>query len=142
MAVETSTEDETAEDIPTTALPDTDTEPDSISVRHVESFVRDWAAAWSRQDVDAYLSHYAADFRPPGGASHTVWKEQRRERLLRPRSISVEISELEVIPRDSRHVQATFVQDYRANHYRDRVTKTLYLMRAGGEWRIVRELSL
>jgi hypothetical protein len=46
-----------------------------------------------------------------------------------------------VIPQDAQHVQTRFVQDYRANHYRDRVTKTLDLMREGGEWRIVRELS-
>lgn len=120
----------------------TEAESESIELSHVESFVLDWAAAWSRQDVDAYLSHYAEDFRPASGTSHTVWRDQRRERLMRPRSISVKISELEVIPQDAQHIQARFVQDYRANHYRDRVTKTLDLMREGDEWRIVRELSL
>jgi murein L,D-transpeptidase YafK len=113
----------------------------TIAVSHVERFVLDWAAAWSRQDVDAYLSHYVEGFRPESGASHPVWKDQRRERLMRPRSISVEISELEVIPQDAQHVQARFVHDYRANHYRDRVSKTFELMREGDHWRIVRELS-
>lgn len=114
----------------------------TIAVSHVERFVLDWAAAWSRQDVDAYLSHYIEGFRPESGASHPVWRDQRRERLLRPRSISVEISELEVIPQDAQHVQARFVQDYRANHYRDRVSKRLDLMLEGDEWRIVREITL
>ena len=71
-----------------------------------------------------------------------MWRDQRRERLLRPRSISVEISELEVIPQDAQHVQARFVQDYRANQYRDRVSKRLDLMLEGDEWSIVREISL
>ena len=134
--------DEPIEETPTAQLPNTEVETEAIALNQVKNFVLDWAAVWSRQDVDAYLSHYAEDFRPASDTSHTVWREQRRERLMRPRSISVEISELEVIPQDAQHVQARFVQNYRANHYRDRDTKTLALMREGGEWRIVRELSL
>jgi Flp pilus assembly protein TadD len=133
--------DEPIEEKPA-ASPNAETGPEAIALSKVRSFVLDWAAAWSRQDVDAYLAHYAEGFRPASGTSHTVWRDQRRERLMRPKSISVEVSELEVIPQDARHVQARFVQDYRANHYRDRVTKTLDLMREGGEWRIVRELNL
>jgi tetratricopeptide (TPR) repeat protein len=134
--------DEAVEETPAAPLPNTDAKPDSIALSRVENFVRDWAAAWSRQDVEAYLLHYADDFRPADGTSHAMWKDQRRERLMRPRSISVEISELEVIPLDEQHVEARFVQAYRANHYRDRVSKALYLMRVGGDWRIVQEVSL
>ena len=130
------------EETPTARLPNTEVETEAIALNQVKNFVLDWAAAWSRQDVDAYLSHYAEDFRPASDTSHTVWRDQRRERLMRPRSISVEISELEVIPQDAQHVQARFVQDYRANHYRDRVSKRLDLMLEGDEWRIVREISL
>ena len=134
--------DEPIEETPAAPSPNTQVEPEAIALSNVKNFVLDWAAAWSRQDLDTYLAHYAEDFRPASGTSHAVWREQRRERLMQPKSISVEISELEVIPQGAQHVQARFVQDYRANHYRDRVTKTLDLMREGGEWRIVRELSL
>ena len=134
--------DEPMEETSAAPSPNKETHADTIAVSHVERFVLDWAAAWSRQDVDAYLSHYVEGFRPESGASHPVWRDQRRERLMRPSSISVEISELEVIPQDAQHVQARFVQDYRANHYRDRVSKRLDLMLEGDEWIIVRELSL
>lgn len=100
-----------------------------------------WAAAWSRQDVDAYLAQYASDFSPPDGASRAAWASGRRERLTRPKSISVEIRDLEVTVLDGDRAQATFEQGYRASHYRDQTRKTLDLQLEDGAWRILREQS-
>ena len=100
-----------------------------------------WAAAWSRQDVDAYLAQYASDFSPPDGASRAAWAAGRRERLTRPESIEVEIRDLEVTVLGGDRAQATFEQAYRASHYRDQTNKTLDLRLEDGAWKIVRERS-
>ncbi len=124
---------------------DQDTATDSgergISAAEIKAFVDSWADAWSRQDVSAYLTHYADSFRPADGTDRATWEAQRQERLTRPRSISVQIDDFELTPMDADHVQVQFVQRYRANHYRDRVTKTLFLMRMDDAWRIVGEVS-
>ena len=107
----------------------------------IEAFVRHWAAAWSRQDVDDYLSHYAIDFLPADGSSRIVWAAQRRERLTRPKSISVEISDLQITALDDGRARVGFEQAYRASHYQDQVDKTLELTREDGAWKIVREVN-
>jgi hypothetical protein len=107
----------------------------------VEQFVRDWATVWSRQDVEGYLARYADDFRPADGVSRADWAAQRHDRLTRPKVISVEVSGLEVVALDDRRARVTFDQAYRANHYRDRVRKTLDLVRDAGEWKILDETS-
>ena len=50
--------------------------------QRVESLVGEWAAAWARQDVDAYLAHYSAAFKPEKGLTRKDWAAQRRTYLL------------------------------------------------------------
>ena len=103
--------------------------------------VHAWADAWSRQDVDRYLAHYAPDFRPEKGVSRDTWAAQRRVRVARPKSISVTVGPITLDTVDDNRIAVTFEQAYRANHYRDRVMKTLDLRRYGDRWKIVREVS-
>src|SRR5688572_30411683 len=53
--------------------------------------VNAWAQAWSKRDADGYLSHYAKDFKTPGGESRADWEKQRRARIGGAKVISVEI---------------------------------------------------
>lgn len=110
-------------------------------VQSVEQFVRAWAADWSRQDVAAYLSRYAADFRPASGLDRGLWAAQRRLRLARPSSIDVQVTAFEVHAEGNLQVRASFDQAYRANHYRDNVRKTLLLRRANAGWEILGEFG-
>jgi Flp pilus assembly protein TadD len=107
----------------------------------IEQVLRDWAAAWSSQDADRYLSFYAPDFTPEGGASRQVWEAQRRERIAKPRQIRVALSELRVAPQGAGRAQATFTQDYRSDALSNRSTKVLDLAQVGGRWQIRRETS-
>ena len=107
----------------------------------VEDFIRSWASAWSRQDVGAYLSHYSGQFRAESGISRSAWAAQRRVRVAKPKVVQVKVSAIDVKPVDENRVKATFKQAYRANHYRDRVTKTLELAYEGDRWKITRETS-
>ncbi len=100
-----------------------------------------WASAWSSQDVDAYLSHYASSFRPNRGLSLDTWRAQRRDRLRRPSFIEVGISDLVVNVEGPDSARAVFKQNYSATGYSDSVIKTLSLTREGGDWKITREVS-
>jgi CubicO group peptidase (beta-lactamase class C family)/uncharacterized protein YraI len=110
-------------------------------ISEIETVVRSWADAWSRQDVAAYLAFDAQAFQPRGGASRAGWVSERRKRLTTPDSISVAVTQLEVGRTRDDRARVTFVQNYRSSHYQDHVRKILLLSRVGGAWRIVREIS-
>jgi hypothetical protein len=107
----------------------------------IEQVVRAWAAAWAAQDADKYLSFYADDFAPEGGASRADWESQRRERIARPRQIRVGIGKLRVVPQGAGRAQVTFEQDYRSDTLNNQSTKVLDMAQSGGQWRIRRETS-
>ncbi len=114
-------------------------EPPRSATEAAIDTVRAWAAAWSDQRVDDYLSYYAASFRPVGGLDRGAWEAQRSERLSRPSYIRVTISSLRAEPTADGTVRATFRQDYESDTFADSVTKVLTLAEEGGTWRIVAE---
>ncbi len=104
----------------------------------VEKTVRDWAQAWSRQDVPAYLSYYAGNFLPPRGLDRPTWEAERTRRVQAPRQIKVEVSDLRVEVKGDK-AQARFRQRYEADHLKGTFSKTLDLEWQDGHWKIVRE---
>ena len=103
--------------------------------------VDNWSKAWSRQDVDAYLSFYADDFSPDRDTSHSEWVAQRKLRLAEPGYIKVRTSNIRFIMHGDEHAQATFSQDYQSDTYSDSVTKTLLFRNRNNRWLIVQEKS-
>lgn len=111
-------------------------EPDSDAVL---AAVEAWAAAWSSQDAERYLSFYSARFVPEGGLSRRDWEQQRGERLERPRFIRVLVESPRVVSLGRETARVSFLQTYASDRFSDRVRKTLDLVLEGGEWRIERE---
>jgi outer membrane protein assembly factor BamE len=104
----------------------------------VTSAVQAWADAWSAQDVEQYLTSYADNFKP-SGLSKTIWLEQRKTRISKPKSIVVTLSDLKIKLNDDSHGSATFTQNYRADSYQDKTRKTLQLEKIYEAWLIVSE---
>ncbi len=104
--------------------------------------VHAWAAAWSRQDAELYLSYYSRDFSPPHGLSRKAWEVERRQRIERPGIIGVKILAPEVEVCEARRARLIFLQIYTSDVYRDRVRKEVRLSRPGNRWQIVAERSL
>jgi tetratricopeptide (TPR) repeat protein len=101
--------------------------------------VHEWAAAWSAKDAKAYLSFYAEDFKTPGGASRADWEAQRTDRIHKPKSIQVSISDVKIQFIDDSHANVSFKQAYRASHLHTTSGKTLVLVKSGDKWLIQEE---
>lgn len=103
-----------------------------------EKTVEDWAAAWSRRDVAAYLSFYSDHFQPPANMSREAWEAQRNERVSRPEYIKVELSEMDVSG-NGKQVMVKFKQRYESNLLKSSTRKTLTLEKQADAWKITSE---
>ncbi len=104
--------------------------------REVEAAVREWAAAWSAKDVDAYFAAYTRSF--DGGKTRKAWEQERRDRIVGKRSISVKLSAMNVTVNGDK-ATARFRQEYKADSLDISSGKRLDLVRSGGNWLIVKE---
>lgn len=108
----------------------------------VMDYVNAWATAWSKQDIEGYVSAYGSNYQPQDNQSRSEWESKRRERLASPGKISLQLSQPSVSFLDDDLAMVKFVQDYRSDSYQDTVRKTLLMERENGNWRIVREQSI
>lgn len=98
----------------------------------------DWAAAWARKDVQAYLAHYARDFKTPASMSRAQWEEERRGRIQKPAPIEVALEDVRVsIQGDTATVR--FRQRYKSGSFKATTGKTLDMVLRDGHWRIQQE---
>ncbi|MFZ5484979.1 MAG: tetratricopeptide repeat protein [Pseudomonadota bacterium] len=111
--------------------------PAAPAVASVEKTVENWAAAWSRKDVQAYLGHYAEGFQPKG-MSRQEWQAQRQDRLTRPQWIKVELSSI-VVNETGDQATARFNQRYTSDLFRSNGPKTLTLVKQPDGWKITSE---
>jgi tetratricopeptide (TPR) repeat protein len=105
----------------------------------IRKAVSDWAAAWSRQDVDAYLGFYGADFTPPRGMDRRSWARQRRQRVSNPGRIQVTLTNIDVSQPTPDSAVVKFLQSYDSDGFVGDARKQLKLKRYDGGWRIVAE---
>ena len=110
-----------------------------VDIKDIEEVIGTWAAAWSAQDVQAYLDHYSPDFVPNNRLTRTDWEEQRRQRLKSPGFIRVEVSRLETMILDNHIASASFDQKYHSDRFTEFTHKLVLLRQEEGHWRIVQE---
>ena len=103
--------------------------------------VEGWAQAWSKKDVDSYLSYYARDFKTPAGESRGEWEKGRRARIDGARSIAVAVDSPKVTIRGAQQARVTFRQTYRSDKLNVKSLKTLEMVQTDGKWLIREEKS-
>ena len=108
----------------------------------VETVLQAWAAAWSAQAVDVYLSFYHDQFKPSNAMSRKGWVQSRRLKLKKPRWIKVGLSNFKVERNDGKQAVVKFKQVYRSNRYRDVSSKRVVLLYTVNGWRIFQEKSI
>jgi hypothetical protein len=103
--------------------------------------VNAWAEAWSKKNADAYLAHYAKDFKTPGNEARVEWEKTRRARITAPKSISVNVAAPKVIMNGADRATVSFRQNYKSDVLKSSSRKTLVLVKTDGAWKIVEEKS-
>ena len=103
--------------------------------------VNAWAEAWSKKNADAYLAHYAKDFKTPGNEARAEWEKNRRARITAPKSISVSIATPKVTMSGADRATVRFRQNYKSDVLKSNSQKTLVLVKSDGAWKIVEEKS-
>ncbi len=101
--------------------------------------VQGWAKAWSAKNVGAYLKSYGPDLVLAKGENRASWEQTRKERISKPKSISVTISSPEVKLTDASHARVSFKQIYRSPTLNSETWKTLLMVKSGGKWLIHEE---
>lgn len=105
----------------------------------ITAALNDWAKAWSRKDVDGYLSHYAKGFKTPGGEPRAAWEKSRRERLLAPKTIAVSVTNPQVKLTGEKEANVTFRQSYRSDTLQANSSKQVVMVKTGERWLIQQE---
>ncbi len=103
--------------------------------------VKNWAEAWSNKQFERYASFYSPGYRSRF-QTHADWLAHRRERILRPGEISVQISDIQIRWRSENRAIIDFRQAFQSPRYNDRVRKRLGFNRVGEEWKITEERVL
>jgi len=114
-----------------------------INKDEVITSLQGWAAAWSAQAVDLYLSFYGEEFKP-NKLSKKVWAVQRRVRIKKPAWVNVRLADFDVQVKfkQTDHVVVQLVQDYRAENYHDKTKKQFKMKHTMDGWRILSEQTL
>lgn len=97
----------------------------SFDTEAAKELVRSWARAWSDQNVQAYVGHYQANYKPKRKKiSHNQWKQQRKVRLTNKRFVEVKVADFEVKDLGNTFT-VTFSQHYRSDNLDDKIVKRL-----------------
>lgn len=104
--------------------------------------LKQWAEAWSAQNVEGYLAAYDAEYLPPNGLTLAQWQAQRRVRLKKPDKIEVMLSDFEVSSSGGTNLTVKLMQRYRSDHYRDSTRKAFILVPRDGAWKIGDEYTI
>ena len=100
--------------------------------------VRDWAAAWSSKNFDAYSAFYAPGFQT-GKMSKQAWIAQRKARVTKPGDISVQVEDIKASGKGADRAVTTFKQVYRSATFDDTSVKSIEWVKVNGKWLIERE---
>jgi len=103
--------------------------------------VNAWAKAWSDKNVTAYFAFYASDFQTPRGVKRTTWERTRRDRIIKPKSIKVEITHPKVTLVNPTRAKVSFRQLYHSDTFKHDSSKTLEMVKTDGKWQIRQERS-
>ncbi len=114
-------------------------QPSDTDIDQIKANLKQWADAWSRQDLNAYFDSYIEDYRPRSGTAHLRWRKLRETRIVNPQFINIRISDLSADKRDDNNATVTFKQHYQSNLLKSTVIKRLEFYKTETGWKIKSE---
>ena len=108
------------------------------NLQAVQQALKNWSDAWSKQDVKGYFASYAPNYSPKN-STRKAWMDYRQERILAPKRIKVELSDVKVVFAQPTQAKVSFTQSYTSDTLSARDQKTLTLELINNAWLITSE---
>lgn len=108
------------------------------NLQAVQQALKHWSDAWSKQDVKGYFASYAPSYTPKN-STRKAWMDYRQERILAPKRIKVELSDVKVVFAQPTQAKVSFMQSYTSDTLSARDQKTLTLELINNAWLITSE---
>lgn len=114
------------------------TEPERKSeLESLQAMLANWRTYWEEKQIDKYISMYSARFRN-GNQDIKAWKAYKEAVFSRSGKIELK-TELQSVVRHEKYAVLTIHQDCRSRRFASRGTKRLFVVREGGNWKIIAE---
>ncbi|MFZ4405380.1 MAG: L,D-transpeptidase Cds6 family protein, partial [Pseudobdellovibrionaceae bacterium] len=103
--------------------------------QEIESYLDSWKTAWQSQKIDSYMNFYDPSFTAPG-FDFEGWKKHKSG--LKYQFVKVDIlNPLILTHKDQLYIK--FIQKYQSDLHKDEGIKTIYALKNGSTYKIVRE---
>lgn len=103
----------------------------------LSTFVENWRQAWEHQDIEKYMSFYAPDFKAPG-FDRDGWKNHKSKLKTQYEFIKVGLSQPYIVQHNEQLLVKT-LQRYESDKHVDYGVKTIYAIKSGDTFQIIRE---
>lgn len=104
----------------------------------IRAFIESWRKAWEKKDLKTYMSCYDPNF-SSRGMNLREWKKHREGLNEQHHSLNVGLKDVKIKEKPGDTAMVTFIQDYRADGYRDVGVKQILLKKRGPHWKIKME---
>lgn len=103
----------------------------------MNNFVEQWRQSWESNDIEKYMSFYDRDFKAPGFNFET-WKNHKANLKTKYQYTKIHLSQPYIVQHNDQLLVKT-LQRYESDQHVDYGVKTLYALRAGDSYKIIRE---
>jgi Tetratricopeptide repeat len=136
-----------AKQAPTTAMAQASEAPakaPAVDAKGIDGAItaatQNWVKAWTSKDMAAYYASYVKDFQGEK-KSAAAWKKFRNDNITSKKSISLDLSDVQIAATSATQAQVTFKQNYSSDTYKEVSTKTLGMAKVGDAWLINKETT-
>ncbi|MEK2687960.1 L,D-transpeptidase family protein [Bdellovibrio sp. GT3] len=103
----------------------------------LNTFVEGWRQSWEAQDIDKYMSFYDKEFKAPG-FDFAGWKTHKANLKKQYEFIKVHLSQPYIVQHNDQLLVKT-LQRYESDKHIDYGVKTIYAVKSGDTYKIIRE---
>lgn len=103
----------------------------------LSQFIERWRQSWENQDMDSYASFYDKDFKAPG-FNLKSWINHKKNLKSKYEYIKVHLSQPYIVQHNEQLLVKT-LQRYESDKHVDYGVKTIYALKSGDTFKIIRE---
>ena len=108
-------------------------------IKMIQEFLNSWLESWRIQDIQAYLSHYANDFKTYRQKMDATQWTNHKTRIFNPQKpVQIDLLNIEYYYADNLFL-ATFIQDYKAESLKSYGKKQLVMQKQKDRYIIIQE---